>query len=99
MTEFERTVLEVLGRAKEPLGWYQIERRLSTRTLRERPNLLHVLTQLEEKGLVRRVEPRVVPMDRHELMPHGRRETGARSPQRDTKQLEKARWTTSTDPE
>ncbi len=52
MTEFERAVLTVLARAVEPLGWYQIERRLSMMTLVERPSLLDVLVQLRQRGLV-----------------------------------------------
>ncbi len=72
MTEFERAVLTVLARAGEPLGWYQIERRLSTMALAERPNLLHVLAELRRRGFVEQVAAAVEPSVRHVLTPAGR---------------------------
>jgi hypothetical protein len=71
MTEFERAVLTVLARAGEPLGWYQIERRLSAMTLHERPNLLGVLAELRRRGLVEQVASAAEPKVRHELTPAG----------------------------
>lgn len=52
MTEFERAVLTILASASEPLGWYQLERRLSNLELAERPNLPEVLSGLRQRGLV-----------------------------------------------
>lgn len=71
MTEFERAVLTVLARSGEPLGWYQIERRLSTMTLAERANLLDVLAELRRRGLVEQVAAVVEPAVRHALTPAG----------------------------
>lgn len=76
MTEFERAVLTVLARAGEPLGWYQIERRLSTMTLAERPNILDALAELQRRGLVEQVAATVEPVVRHGLTLAGRTEIG-----------------------
>ncbi|MDI1447026.1 hypothetical protein [Polyangium sp. 6x1] len=76
MTEFERAVLTVLARAGEPLGWYQIERRLSTIALAERPNLLDVLAELGRRGLVEEVAAAVAPSVRYGLTPAGRTAIG-----------------------
>ncbi len=71
MTEFERAVLEALARAGEPLGWYQLERRLSNVTLAERPNLLDVLTGLRQRGLVEQITATTEPKVRHAITSAG----------------------------
>jgi uncharacterized protein YqfA (UPF0365 family) len=71
MTDFERAVLAVLARAGEPLGSYQIERRPSTMTLAERPNLLDVLADLCGRGLVEQVAVAIEPKVRHTVTPAG----------------------------
>jgi len=76
MTEFERAVLTCLARAGEPLGWYQIERRLSTMTLAVRPNLLDVLDELRRRGLAEEVAAAVEPTVRHGITPAGRAAIG-----------------------
>ena len=67
MTEFERAVLEVLARAGGPLGWYQIERRLSNVMLTERPNLLDVLAGLRQRGHVEQIVSTTEPKVRHAI--------------------------------
>jgi hypothetical protein len=67
VTEFERAVLTILSRAGEPLGWYQIERRLSTMALAERPHLLTVLSELRRRGLVEEISAATEPKVRHGL--------------------------------
>jgi hypothetical protein len=52
MTLFERTVLEILSRSSDSLGWYQIERRLSKESLLSRPHLPSVLLGLRERGYI-----------------------------------------------
>lgn len=52
MSAFELAVLGVLAREGRPLGWYQIEQRLSVISLDIRPNLIDVLAALRQSGLV-----------------------------------------------
>lgn len=76
MTEFERAVLTILMRASEPLGWYQIEQRLSTMALAERPNLLQVLAKLRRRGFLEEVDAPVEANVRHALTSAGRAAIG-----------------------
>ena len=73
MTSFDLLVLESLSRSGEALGWYQIERRLSTVQISERPHLPGVLTRLVEKGLVVGMPFAVEPLQRYMITESGRR--------------------------
>lgn len=72
MTEYETAVLNVLARAGEPLGWYQIERRLSNHSLAIRPDLLDVLADLGRRGLVERIAATTTPTLRYAVTESGR---------------------------
>lgn len=76
MTPFERIVLEILSRSGEALGWYQIERRLSTISIPERPHLPGVLSRLREQGLVDEVRLTVEPLLRYVITQSGRQALG-----------------------
>jgi DNA-binding HxlR family transcriptional regulator len=71
MTSYVATVLRVLSEANEPLGWYQIERRLSNVALPERPHLPRVLDELKRDGLVTVSECATTPTLRYALTPAG----------------------------
>jgi len=71
MTSYVAAVLRVLSEASEPLGWYQIERRLSNVALPERPHLPKVLNELKCDGLVAVTECATTPTVRYALTPAG----------------------------
>lgn len=76
MTPFERIVLEILSRSGEALGWYQIERRLSSISMPERPHLPGVLSRLREQGFVNEVQFKVEPILRYVITQSGRHVLG-----------------------
>ena len=71
MSEFQRAVLVILARSEGALGWYQIERRLSNVSIRERSDLLGTLAVLRERGLVEEVHASADPRSRYVLTPAG----------------------------
>jgi DNA-binding HxlR family transcriptional regulator len=71
MTSYVAAVLRVLSEASEPLGWYQIERRLSSVALPNRPHLPKVLDELTHDGLVSVSECATTPTVRYALTPAG----------------------------
>lgn len=71
MTSYVTAVLRILSEANEPIGWYQIERRLSNMALPERPHLPDVLNQLQSEGLLLASEHTTTPTVRYALSSAG----------------------------
>ena len=71
MTTYERAVLTVLRSASKPMGWYQIEVRLSNMVLDERPLLVGVLSALRDQGLVMEEQAAELPNQRYSLTAAG----------------------------
>lgn len=72
MTRFESAVLAILRAAEQPLGWHQIETRLSNVSLDERPPLPSVLAGMVESGLVEVGERPGVPSEVYTITEIGR---------------------------
>jgi len=72
LTAFELAVLRSLESSNKPLGWYQIEIRLSNMALEERPPLPAVLAALRDRGFVSEAQSHDVPQVRYSLTSQGR---------------------------
>jgi hypothetical protein len=72
MTIFERAVLQILAGATEALGWYQIERRLSTIVIAERSPLPEVLRNLQGQRMIEEVHFAEKPLIRYRITSAGK---------------------------
>ena len=69
MTSYQLIVLQMIADHDGELGWYQIERRLSTRVVDEREHLGEVLRAFEERAWI--VATRVEVQPRYSITDKG----------------------------
>jgi hypothetical protein len=72
MTEFEDAVLGILARSAVPLGWYNLERRLSNMSFAQRPHLMNTLESMRDSGLLEEVRFEAAPSIRYVITDAGR---------------------------
>jgi|GEM_PF-6357715 len=71
MNEYIRAVLRVIAESQLPLGWYQIELRLSNIALDARPDLPPVLQDLVKRGWILEISASEIPTSRYTITTRG----------------------------